>query len=159
MSADDPAIDHHRAAAAPGSLEAIWIKRVRRGPMDPRDSVAADPSGGLEGNAQSGRRQVTLLSAEAWEQVEHDLGRSVDPRTRRANLFVRGIDLEDSRGKTLRIGGCRIEILGETRPCRIMDDAEPGLEQALDPDWRGGVYGRLLDAGRLSVGDPIDWVD
>lgn len=141
-----------------GRLEAIWLKRVHRGPMIESDRVAVTPDHGLEGNVHSrGRRQVAVLSADAWAEVEARLGRSVDPIIRRANLFVRGLDFERSRGRTLRVGACRLEVLGELRPCRLMDDSEPGLCALLGEGWRGGVYGRMLDEGEIAVGDAVTW--
>ena len=81
-------------SAAAGRLEAIWIKRVRRGPMDAYPSAVTVAGSGLQGNVeQKGKRQVTILDAARWADVEAELGRQVDPRTRRANLMVSGIDL------------------------------------------------------------------
>ncbi len=143
----------------PGRLEAIWIKRAHRGPMDPRERARMAPGRGLEGNAdQGGKRQVTVLSADAWAEVDAELGAEVDPRARRANLFVRGVDLEDSRGRTLEVGGCRILIRGETRPCRRMEEAFAGLQKALEPHWRAGAYGEVVDGGEVAVGDAVRWV-
>lgn len=142
-----------------GHLEAIWIKRARRGPMDSRAQARMVAGRGLEGNAdQGGKRQVTILAAEAWQDVDAELGAEVDPRARRANLFVRGVDLEESRGRTLEIGGCRILIGGETRPCRRMEEAWPGLQKALDPHWRAGAYGEVTGGGEVAVGDAVRWV-
>ncbi len=141
-----------------GSLRAIWIKRVRRGPMDSRETARLIAGRGLEGNAnQGGKRQVTLLDADAWRNVCSELGAEVDPRLRRANLFLQGIDLENSRGRVLRLGGCRLEIHGETRPCRLMEESFPGLQGALDPEWRGGAYAVVLEGGDLEVGAPAAW--
>ncbi len=113
---------------------------------------------GLEGNAnQGGKRQVTILSAEAWRDVDAELGAEVDPRARRANLFVRGVDLEESRGRTLEVGGCRVLIGGETRPCRRMEEAWPGLQKALEPEWRAGAYGEVTGDGEVAVGDVVRW--
>lgn len=139
-------------------LEAIWSKRVRRGPMDPLDEAELRADHGLVGNANvRGKRQVTMISAEAWGHVCRELGEDVDPRLRRANLMVSGIDLEGSRGRVLRVGECRIALRGETRPCRLMDDQHPGLQRALDPHWRGGVYGQVVTGGTLRVGDPVSF--
>lgn len=146
--------------ATPARLEAIWLKRAKRGPMDARERATAVAERGLAGNAnQGGHRQVTLIEAEKWRAVEAELGHAVDPRTRRANLLVSGIDLRNCRDRVLRIGACRLLLLGETRPCRQMDEAVPGLQQALDPDWRGGAYGRVLAGGELAVGDGVEWED
>ncbi len=150
---------NERPTDGSGRLEAIWIKRAHRGPMDPRERARMVAGRGLENNAdQGGKRQVTLLSAEAWADVDAELGAEVDPRARRANLFVHGLDLEESRGRTLEVGGCRILIGGETRPCRRMDEAFPGLQEALVPHWRAGAYGEVVDGGEVAVGDAVRWV-
>jgi MOSC domain-containing protein YiiM len=141
-----------------GRLEAIWIKRAKGGPMDPRERATAVAERGLAGNAnQGGHRQVTILAAEKWQAVEAELGIAIDPRARRANLMVRGLDLRNCRDRVLRIGDCRFHMLGETRPCRQMEETVPGLQKALDPDWRGGAYGRVLSGGAVGVGDPVSW--
>jgi MOSC domain-containing protein YiiM len=138
-------------------LAGIWIKRARLGPMDPVDRVAAVAGRGLTGNAnQRGRRQVTLLSREHWDVITRHLG-SPDPRVRRGNLLLSGIDLVQSRHKILHIGSVRIRILGETRPCERMDEAVPGLRAALSLAWGGGAFGELLDSGELVVGDVAAW--
>lgn len=141
-------------------LEAIWLKRKRRGPMDPAATVRTLARSGLAGNVhQGGRRQVTLLSAEAWQEAEQELGRSLHPTLRRANLMVSGIDLEQSRGRMLAIGQVQILIRGETKPCNQMEEARTGLRRTLSVGWRGGVYGEVLTDGDLTVGDRVRWVD
>jgi len=42
-----------------GKLEAIWIKRFRRGPMDPEDSAVRDTGRGIEENANQGGKEET----------------------------------------------------------------------------------------------------
>ena len=141
-----------------GRLEAIWIKRFRRGPMDSCRTARAVAGRGLESNAnQGGKRQVTILGADRWDEMCAELGEEVDPRLRRANLYVRDLDLQGSRSRVLRIGACRVQIYGETRPCNLMDELHPGLRQALDPDWRGGAYGEILEGGEITVGDVVAW--
>jgi MOSC domain-containing protein YiiM len=143
-----------------GKLEAIWIKRAHRGPMEPARQAALKVAAGIEGNVhRSGRRQVTIISWEAWEEVVKDLEAEVDPVTRRANLLVSGVSLAESREQIIRIGPCRIRIHGETRPCERMDAAHQGLRQALEKDWRGGAYGEVLDDGEIVVGDPAVWTE
>ena len=117
-----------------GHLERIWIKRMKLGPMDPAERATLVAGRGLVGNAnQGGKRQVTILSRERWQTVIDGLGADLPPIARRANLLVSGVDLEHTRGRILRIGSCRIRLLGETRPCERMDQAHEGLRAALDP--------------------------
>jgi len=141
-------------------LDAIWIKRGKGAPMDPVDEARLVEGRGLENNAnQGGKRQVTIISAESWRDVEADLGFQVDPRARRANLMVRGVDLRESGGKVLTIGDCRILIHGFTRPCELMEETQEGLQEALRPDWRGGSYGEVLEGGVIRSGDFVHWDD
>lgn len=125
--------------------------------MDPHAEATLDAMG-LVGNAhRGGSRQVTLLARERWDALMNELGVSLDPAARRANLVLTGIDLENSRGRTLRIGPCRIRINGETRPCEQMEDAAPGLQQAMASRWGGGAYGEVIEGGRIAVDDEVEW--
>ena len=139
-----------------GVLEAIWKKRAHGGPMDPQREGRLIAGRGLEGNTdQGGRRQVTLIEAEVWETLAREFGHPIDPAARRANLMVRGVRLQETRGKLLSIGPCVIRILGETRPCELMNEAEPGLQNALSPDWRAGAFGEVLEGGPIALGDAV----
>lgn len=141
-----------------GQLEAIWIKRMKRGPMDSVRSAEMRAGRGIAGNAnQGGQRQVTIIEKEAWDSLMLDLRSDLSPSTRRANLMVSGLCLENSRGRQLRIGSCRIRIFGETKPCERMEEALSGLQNAMRPNWFGGVYGEVLDDGRIAIGDPVYW--
>ena len=143
-----------------GRLEAIWLKRGKLAPMDEVESARVIEGRGLEGNAnQGGKRQITLLSAELWNEVVREFGEYLDPRSRRANLMVSGVDLAESRGRTLKIGDIKIQIYGETRPCELMDRNKEGLRSILEANWRGGVFGEALGSGTLSIGDSVAWVE
>ena len=142
------------------TLVAIWIKRARRGVMDRVDRAELVPGRGIRGNAnQGGKRQITIISEEAWNDAVRELGVDVDPAARRANVMVRGIDLENARGKLLRLGACLIRVGGEVRPCERMDEAEEGLRNALRPHWRGGAFGEIVEGGAIAVGDAVAFVD
>lgn len=137
-----------------GRVEAIWLKRARRGPMDPVERVELIRDRGMVGNAnQGGRRQVTVIERESWLRMMDALDAALDPSARRANLMVSGISLHESRGRVLSVGSSRVAILGETRPCERMDEALPGLRDAMRPDWNGGVFGVVLEGGLICVGD------
>lgn len=145
--------------AGAGRLEAIYVKREKRGPMDAVRVARLVQGRGLDGNAnQGGKRQVTILEREVWEALMASLGGDLSPARRRANLLVSGVRLEASGGRILRVGGHRIRILGETRPCERMDEALRGLRAAMTGNWRGGAYGEVLDDGEIEVGDSVGWV-
>ena len=141
-----------------GRLDAIWIKRMKRGPMDPAASASLVAGKGIRGNAnQRGKRQVTIIERERWEALMAGLGAELDPSARRANLMVSGVSLAGMRGRVLRIGACRVRIYGETKPCERMDEALAGLQQAMRPNWGGGAFGEILDDGEIVVGDAVSF--
>ena len=143
-----------------GKLAAIWVKRAHRGRMDSVSSATLVAGRGINGNAdQGGRRQVTIIERRAWDAAIEQVGVSVDPAARRANLLVSGVALAESRGRILKIGDCQLRIRGEVRPCERMDEAQPGLRAALRPDWRGGVFAEVLTDATIQVGAEVDWLD
>ena len=143
-----------------GKLEAIWLKRMRRGPMDPVERATLKAHQGLVGNAnQGGKRQVTLIEREIWERLMAEMGADLDPSARRANLLLSGIRLAHTHNRILGIGNCRIQIWGETKPCEVMEAAWSGLKDAMTDNWGGGAFGVVLDDGEIAVGDSVKWVD
>ncbi len=147
-------------AATLGRLEAIWIKRAHGGKMDPVELATFAAKKGIVGNADwGGWRQVTIIDQQKWESVTAALGVTLDPSTRRANLLLSGLDLANCRDKVMSIGGVRLKMLNETAPCNLMDEAHPGLKDALKPDWGGGAFGYVIDDGKIAVGDEVCWVE
>jgi len=140
-------------------LTRIWLKPVKGEPLQEVEHASVRSNHGLVGNAErGGRRQVTVLSAEDWEAANAQAGSELDPSARRANILVTGLDnLVESTGHVLKIGGARIQVTGETRPCSLMDAAHQGLRAAMEVSWRGGVHGIVLNDADLAVGDEVSW--
>ncbi len=141
-----------------GRLETIWIKRAKLGPMDKVIAAQLIVGKGLVGNAnQGGKRQVTIIEQEIWQNLMQNLGANLDASKRRANLLVSGISLVKTRNKILKVGSCRLRVLGETRPCERMDEAFLGLREAMKADWGGGAFAEVLDDGEIFLGDEVSW--
>jgi MOSC domain-containing protein YiiM len=141
-----------------GRLEQIWVKRARRGMMDPADEGRLVEDKGLAGSANFGsHRQVTIIMLERWLELMAELDIEVDPSARRADLMVSGVDLAGSRGRLLAIGECVVQIAGETRPCERMEEAARGLQSAMGSNWGGGAWGVVIRGGPIRVSDPVSW--
>ena len=141
-----------------GKLDAIWIKRAAKGPMDPVSSVETRYGIGLTNNAdQKGKRQITIIEKEVWLKLQTELNTNFPATFRRANLMISGVALQDSRGRVLKVGSCLFRINGETRPCYQMDEVHSGLQAAMATDWRGGVYAEVLEDGIIRTGDTVEW--
>jgi len=127
------------------------------------DSALTVIGTGLEGDhfcKTTSKRQITILSKESWEKTCQELGKELDPKFRRANLLIDGIEfIPFDLGRILSIGKVRISIEGETKPCRVMDDAEEGLKDALKSMMRGGIFGKVLKGGQIKVGDTVEYGD
>lgn len=139
-----------------GRILKLWLKPARRAPMQEVESLELSSSRGIVGGAdRSKRRQVTILSKDAWQDSIEELGADVDPSMRRANVFVDSLDLEKSRGSVMETNGVRLLVGGEVTPCDKMDKVVPGLRSAMKPHWRGGVFARVLNDGIIRTGDAI----
>jgi len=126
--------------------------------MDAAQRATLVAKRGIVGNAdQGGRRQVTIIDLERWQELMERVGATLETSARRANLVVDSLDLFDARGKTLRVGATRLHVLGETRPCERMEEAFPGLQAAMRERWGGGAFAEVIDGGDVSVGDKVEW--
>lgn len=142
-----------------GHVTHIFLRPSARTPVKEVTSAVAAIGSGLEGDhAGGGNRQVTLLDWDQWRKACEELGDDLNPGGRRANVVVRGLDLAATRGSVIQVGDCQIDVVSELAPCRLMDDFHHGLQEALKPDCRGGVYGRVIRPGILRIDSPVQVV-
>lgn len=140
-----------------GVLIGIARRGGKRAPMETLDraEISAETGVALDWRGKPGRRQVTVLSADAWRDACSELGKALPWTTRRANLLVEGIDLPETTGAVLHVGAVLLLVTGEVDPCSRMDEQCPGLTAALQPAWRGGVSCTVLDGGSVALGDGV----
>lgn len=141
-----------------GRLIGIAKRSASGAPMEELERAELTVERGVADDLRGrvGRRQVTVLSKEAWQEACRELGDEPLAWTlRRANLFVEGVDLREQEGAHLRIGTALLKITGETDPCPRMDAQVQGLTGALVPEWRGGATCRVRLSGIVELGDPV----
>jgi uncharacterized protein YcbX len=120
---------------------------------------------------------VTLLGEGSLRALERESGlKSIDPRRFRMLIqFSSGEEhVEDTwRGAELKVGSARLRVGGPVARCTaITRDPERGVRDAAlvkaIKEYRGmcptdtivgvpfGVYARVLEGGRVRVGDPLE---
>lgn len=88
------------------------------------------------------------MDAETLEELR------LAPGAIKQNILTRGLDVRAlRRGQRLRIGEALLEITIPCAPCKRMDDIRPGLQR--DLRGRRGMLCRVLEGGRIQVGEPI----
>ncbi|MFP4217816.1 MAG: MOSC domain-containing protein, partial [Salinarchaeum sp.] len=100
--------------------------------------------------------QVTLVQAEALEQISKRSHLAVTEGQHRRNVVVRGGDVHDLLGKRFSLGGARLEGTRPRPPCRYLErvTGQDGLLRAL-ADGNGGICARVAESGEFSEGDEV----
>ena len=117
---------------------------------------------------QTDCRPLSVISRQTIRQLGEELGRPLDPRRFRANLYL---DLaepfaeDDLVGTVLHIGPvARIRILERDPRCRLItldpENVEEPIPQLMtllhrQHQGRAGVYASVLTPGTIRVGDPV----
>jgi len=142
-----------------GKLEWIGVRPAQRAPVQAVESVHAEAGRGLIGDryaeSPGTKRQVTLLQAEHLPVIAALAGHvTTPPAWLRRNLVVSGINLLALKDRPFRIGAVRLEGTGLCQPCSRMEEVlGPGGYNAMR--GHGGITARVLNGGRLCVGDRV----
>lgn len=141
----------------------IGIARVHelRAPLEELETAAISLENGIEGDARGRKpgRQVSILFREGWESACRQAGAALPWTTRRANLCVEGFAFPHETGWRMKIGEAVLEVTMETEPCHLMDRAYLGLRKAMAPDWRGGVCCKVVQGGRIALGNTVELLE
>jgi len=142
-----------------GRLIGIARAAVKRGPMEELSAARITVEAGIEGDRRGVKpgRQVTVLFREGWEDACREAGSLVPLpwTTRRASLYVEGVEPPRRIGARLQVGEVVLEVTDETKPCALMDQAFLGLRAAMRPEWRGGVCCNVVHGGDLRLGAAV----
>jgi len=114
---------------------------------------------------------VHLVNRKSLTSLEGMMGAPIDARRFRPNLVIDGLDAWqelDLVGKKLRSGGTTLEIFKRTERCAATNvDPETGERDLKIPSFLSktlghtdfGVYARIIDGGRVRVGDTLEVTD
>jgi MOSC domain-containing protein YiiM len=145
---------------AEGRVEGIFVAPGEGLVPAPVERVRAHAGRGLEGNryfydvAPPGRA-LTLIAAEALEDLAADTGIALSGAESRRNVLTRGIDLNALVGRRFRVGEVECAGVELCEPCADLQRmTQPGVLKGLV--HRGGLRADILAGGEISVGDPVE---
>jgi MOSC domain-containing protein YiiM len=150
--------------ATTGVVEYIHIAAAAQAPVRALDAVRAIAGVGLEDDRYAyGRghykdvrvsRALTLVEAEAIEELAREHGIDLAAGGTRRNLTTRGIGLNELLGRRFWIGEVLCQGTHLCEPCQYL--AELTVEPLLRPLLhRGGLRADILGNGVISTGDLV----
>lgn len=150
-----------------GVVETIFVGPVKREPMQSVAAVEVARAGIVgdryaigagtfskrveEGDAG---RHLTIIEAEAIETAADDFGVDWSAGVHRRNLVTRGVPLNGLINKWLKIGDVVLRGERHCHPCRHLEKLTT-LEAMRSLQMRGGLRTRVVEAGRIRVGDVV----
>ena len=152
-------------------LQAIFIAANAGAPMRAVDAVEAIDQRGLRGDRYSEDKghwksiegcQVTLISEHDLSQAKKggtdDFQKNLDQGSHRRNLVIAGLKTKKLEGKKFRIGQAVFRHDKARPPCGYLDQISgTGMARALS--HHSGVCIRVVNGGRIAVGDSVEIID
>lgn len=151
----------------PGENDAAFLAWSAPLIPDNRAASARITSGGAQGITDSKYPTVSILSLSSLKALGDSMGKALDPRRFRGNLWIDGLDAWEETswvGRTLGIGPVSFEITERIERCRA-PDANPatGRRDALvldaleriGMDDLFGVFGVVQMGGAVAPGDEV----
>lgn len=149
------------------TVEEIYVAPRGGAPMEQVAEVEAIEARGLSGDRYLERTgywtdvdecQVTLIEAEALDEIRETTQVRVSNGEHRRNIITRGTRLRDLAGKRFRVGGAVLEYDRPRPPCRyIQSITEHGMTRALGAS-RGGICARVVQSGLIRAGDELELI-
>jgi MOSC domain-containing protein YiiM len=151
--------------AAVSVVEQIYIAPRAGAPMQQVTEIQAIEGRGLAGDrylmgtgywTAVDECQVTLIEAEALDDIRAETNVHVSSGEHRRNLVTRGIRLRELSGQRFSVGEAVLEYDRPRPPCRYIGSVtEHGMTKALGRS-RGGICARIVETGVVRVGDAVE---
>jgi MOSC domain-containing protein YiiM len=153
-----------------GEVVAIHIASDAGAPMQKMAAVEAFVGEGLAGDryrdgcgfysatpTDPGARELTLIEAESLAAVLSETGITLEPAEHRRNITTRGMALDPLIGQRFRIGDVLCEGVRNCPPCNHLEEVTG--KKVMNPlVHRGGIRARIVQGGRIRVGDRIEQI-
>jgi MOSC domain-containing protein YiiM len=152
------------------TVPAAWAGRLRRTAIDKKRVSARVPVGplGVDGDEQADAahhggadRAVYAFAREDLDTWEQALGRALHNGQFGENLTTGDLDVNRALiGERWRVGSCLLEVSAPRIPCRVFAAwlREHGWVRRFTDAGRPGAYLRVLEAGAVAAGDPVEVV-
>jgi MOSC domain-containing protein YiiM len=150
-----------------GSVEEIFIGATKRLSMTRQSEIELVPTGiagdryavGLGSfskatEAGDAGRHLTLIEAEAIETAVAEFGVDWSGGIHRRNIVTRGMPLNGLINRWLKIGDVVLRGERHCHPCKHLEKLTT-LEAMRSLQMRGGLRARVVETGRIRVGDAI----
>lgn len=150
-----------------GEVVGLFLAPQAGMPMEAVSEVEAVAGCGLKGDRYFRRegtfsrrpdaeQQVTLFEVEVLEALAREVGARLAPEETRRNVLTRGVALDALVGRPFRVGEALLEGVRVCEPCRHWMRLAGLEERALRAlVHRAGLRARIVQGGRIRVGDPV----
>lgn len=146
----------------PGRVELLVVAAEHGGDAELPNAVEALAGRGLAGDryclaepaaGNAAKGNITLIEASALEHLA-SLGIDASGSDVRRNVVVSGIELNGLVGGEFTIGEVRCVATELCDPCSYLEKrTKPGVLRGLVE--RGGIRARIVDGGRIALGDEV----
>lgn len=140
--------------AMAGTVESLFIKPASGKPMQPVERLQMIAGKGIDGDAAFGRnrRQVLIVDRAVLDHF------GLMPGDLRENVTLSGLDLNNLHmGSLMILGETELIVQGECTPCSMLDELQPGLQDAIRK--QRGILASVQQGGLVRVGDRVSLPD
>ena len=140
----------------------VLISIVGGQPGDGKTPASADEATAVAGKGLEGDRyfdhkldsQVTLIEAEAIDEMANDAGLQLAYEEARRNIVTRGVDLTKLVDKEFTVGDVTMRGVRLSEPCQHLADlTDQKVVKGLV--HRGGLKAQIITDGQIRVGDGV----